>query len=167
MDTSIEARLSRLEAIEAIKQLKARYLNACDKKDIERMRSCFAEGDVHIDYGAIGIFTHRDGLIEIFEKMGGGANIVDLHHGQNAEIEIQDATHASADWGLFFYQIDTDTQQIAQLGGHYQDKYQKIDGQWRISSTIFTVHSSYMAKLSNVDQTQQLQVLFAGGQPSF
>jgi len=167
MDTSIDARLTRLEAIEAVKQLKARYLNACDKKDIERMRSCFAEGEVHIDYGAVGSFTHRDGLIGIFEKMGGGENIIDLHHGQNAEIEVQDATHASADWGLFFYQIDTKTQQLSQLGGHYQDEYVKVEGQWRISSTTFRVHSSYVAKLSDGEQAQQLQVLFAGGQPTF
>jgi len=165
MNTSTEARLSRLEAIESIKQLKARYFNACDKKDSERMRNCFAEGEVHIDYGAIGCFTHRDGLIDIFEKMGGGDNIIDLHHGQNAEVEVQDATHARADWGLFYYQIDTKTQQLSQLGGHYQDEYQCIEGQWKISSTIFRVHSSYIAKLADGDQALQLQVLFAGGQP--
>jgi len=167
MDTSIEARLARLETIEIIRQLKARYFNACDKKDSERMRNCFAEGEVHIDYGAIGCFNHRDGLIDIFEKMGGGANIIDLHHGQNAEIDVLDASHARADWGLFFYQIDTESQQLSQLGGHYQDEYQCIEGQWKITSTIFRVHSSYIAKLADGAQAQQLQVLFAGGQPAF
>jgi hypothetical protein len=99
--------------------------------------------------------------------MGGGANIIDLHHGQNAEIEVLDATRARADWGLFFYQIDTQTQQLNQLGGHYQDEYQCIKGQWKITSTIFRVHSSYISKLADGEQAQQLQVLFAGGQPAF
>ena len=36
----LEARMSRLEAIEAIKNLKARYWYCCDHKDVEGVRSC-------------------------------------------------------------------------------------------------------------------------------
>ena len=38
---TLEQRLSRLEAIEAIKQLKARYFHACDRKESAAVRDCF------------------------------------------------------------------------------------------------------------------------------
>ena len=37
-----ERRLARLEALEAIRLLKHRYLNACDLKEVETVRDCFA-----------------------------------------------------------------------------------------------------------------------------
>lgn len=39
-----EQRLARLEALEAIRQLKHRYLNACDLKEVEVIRECFTSG---------------------------------------------------------------------------------------------------------------------------
>ncbi|MEK9807487.1 MAG: nuclear transport factor 2 family protein, partial [Halieaceae bacterium] len=50
-------RIQRLENIEAIKQLKARWWFACDVRDIEGMRSCYDEANFLIDFGFIGQFT--------------------------------------------------------------------------------------------------------------
>ena len=41
---TLEQRIARLEALEAIRQLKHRYLNACDLKEVESIRDCFATG---------------------------------------------------------------------------------------------------------------------------
>ena len=41
---TLEQRLARLEAIEDIGQLKARYLHACDRKDPDAVRACFVTG---------------------------------------------------------------------------------------------------------------------------
>ncbi len=57
---NLEQRLERLEALEAIRQLKHRYLNACDLKDVEAIRACFATGEVLIDYGPLGVFKDRE-----------------------------------------------------------------------------------------------------------
>ncbi|MCM2330955.1 MAG: nuclear transport factor 2 family protein, partial [Pseudomonas sagittaria] len=46
---NLEARIARLEALEAIQRLKHRYLNACDLKQVESIRDCFAEGEILID----------------------------------------------------------------------------------------------------------------------
>ena len=40
----LRARVQRLEDTEAIRRLKARYLNACDSQQPESARDCFAEG---------------------------------------------------------------------------------------------------------------------------
>ncbi len=87
-DKSLLDRLQRLEDIEAIRRLKARYFNACDRKEVEDIRACFVAGPVHIDYGVVGVFADREGLIKVFVDKGCHPHVVDLHHGQNAEIDI-------------------------------------------------------------------------------
>ena len=37
----LAGRIARLEAESDIRRLKARYLNACDAKDVDRIRECF------------------------------------------------------------------------------------------------------------------------------
>lgn len=161
--SDLEQRIERLEAIEAIKCLKAKYLHACDRKDIEVIRDCFIEGEVLIDYGAVGTFNQRDQLINVFIEMASKTGVIDAHHGQNPQITIQTADSAKAVWDLYFYQVNPDTKSITQLAGYYHDKYIKVDGVWKISETVFKVASSFMANYENED----LKVLFAGAAPSF
>ncbi len=167
MTRSIEQRLTRLEDIEAIKQLKYRYFNACDRKDSEVMRDCMADGEIHIDYGALGTFNHRDKMIDLFLSLASGDHIIDLHHGQNPEITIESGTTARAVWALYFFQINTETQQLTQLGGHYEDTYIKQGGVWRMNSTIYSVHSSYIATTVDIEDAKQVKALFAGCRPDF
>ena len=67
MTQDLASRIQRLKNIEAIKQLKALYLHACDRKDIMGIRDCFATGAICIDYGPIGRFDSREGLLAVFE----------------------------------------------------------------------------------------------------
>ncbi|EOT7836666.1 nuclear transport factor 2 family protein [Pseudomonas aeruginosa] len=50
---------------EAIRQLKHRYLKACDLKEVATIRDCFAEGEVAIDYGPVGTFSERDSFVTL------------------------------------------------------------------------------------------------------
>ena len=159
--TTLEERIQRLEDIEAIKQLKARYLHACDRKDIDGIRACFAEGPVMIDYGAVGKFEDREQLIAVFQEMAANTGVIDAHHGQNPQISISSSDMASGIWDLYFYQVNPDTQSVTQLAGFYRDKYSKVAGQWVIKETLFEVSSSFMA---NYEQ-QDLKVIFAGKAP--
>jgi hypothetical protein len=157
-DKSLLDRIQRLEDIEAIRRLKSRYFNACDRKDVDAIRACFVEGPAHIDYGVVGVFADREQLVQTFMEKGCHAHIVDLHHGQNAEIDITGPDTAKALWGLYFYQIDTRSRVLTQLGGHYEDEYRRVDGQWLISRSVFVVISSIMSQIDG----QQQQMLFAG-----
>lgn len=139
---SVEARLQRLEDIEAIRQLKARYFHACDQKDVPVIRDCFGAGEILIDYGAIGRFTRREDFIAVFQQMACHSSVIDMHHGQNAQIQWHSVDSASAMWDLYFFQMNTETSVLTQLAGHYEDRYARQEGDWVIVETLFRVTSS-------------------------
>ncbi|MES2257454.1 MAG: nuclear transport factor 2 family protein [Pseudomonadota bacterium] len=157
----LSASIARIEATEAIRQLKARYFFYCDQKDPDGMRACFAEGEVAIDYGAVGRFTNRDTLVDVFMQLGCHEHIVDMHHGVNPDITIVDAENARGIWGLHFQQIDTQKQTVTQLGAYYNDEYRKIDGAWKISATRCTVTSTMVSSIAD----GQPRIIFAGRAP--
>ena len=132
---TLEQRIARLEALEAIRQLKHRYLNACDLKDVDSIRDCFAEGEILIDYGPVGQFTDRDGFVALYQQLACHERVKDLHHGSNPEIELLSETEATGRWGLFYFNLDAETGATLQLGAVYYDRYQCIEGQWKIIET--------------------------------
>jgi len=156
---TLEQRIERLEAIEAIKQLKARYFHACDTKQPDRVRDCFAEGDINLVYGRIGSFGHRDELVAVFRKLACHEHIVEMHHGQNPQVRIIDVNTAEATFGLFYHLIDTRQQTVTQLGGFYEDGFTRENGEWKICSSHYEVVSTQI-----FDLTEGLaKPVFAGG----
>lgn len=144
---ALNRRIARLEAIEAIKQLKARYLTACDRRQIEVVRDCFCADDIIIDYGPVGSFNHRDQLLTVFEKMACNDHVFDIHLGANPQISILDDNHAEGSWGLYFFQIDTASNKLMQVAGYYEDKYRRVGGHWKIAETRFQHYSVEMMTL--------------------
>lgn len=146
---TLEQRIQTLEDIEAIKKLKARYFHACDQKQLDVIRECFVEGDCVIDYGAVGVFKNREGLIELFSEKACVDSVIDMHHGQNPQITVMNDTVAVAAWDLFFFQINTELNTLMQLGGFYEDKFKKTDQGWRIEETKFNVTSTLVSELED------------------
>ncbi|MBT8766001.1 nuclear transport factor 2 family protein [Metapseudomonas boanensis] len=138
---TLEHRIARLEALEAIRQLKHRYLNACDLKQVAEIRDCFATGEINIDYGPVGSFKDRDSFVALYESLACNERVIDLHHGANPEIELVTEDEAKARWALYYFNLDAETGATRQLGGVYQDRYRCIDGQWKIVETAFRAHS--------------------------
>ena len=128
----LSQRITRLEALEAIRQLKHRYLNACDLKEVERIRDCFAEGTVDIDYGPLGRFASRDDFIELYCRLACQPRVIDSHHGANPEIELLGEEEAQGRWALSYFNLDGETGATRRLGVIYQDRYRRIAGQWKI-----------------------------------
>jgi hypothetical protein len=156
--SSIEDRVRNLEAIEAIKALKARYWYSCDHKDVEQVRQCFADGPVEIDYaGSTGKVSHRDELYAVFEKVACRPQIVELHHGGPPRIELIDETTARGVWSLYYHLMDTERQTVHHVGGYYHDEYARIDGEWKIRKTRFEVVSAVGYRWKEAG----LKVLFA------
>ena len=158
---SLEERIQRLEDIEAIKQLKAKYLHSCDTKDIEGIRDCFSNNEIVIDYGAIGSFSDRDSFLEVFQAMACNEYTIDMHHGQNSQITWIDAKKASASWDLYFHQINTETKNLTQLSGSYSDEYEKQNDQWVIVKTVFVVSSTVVSEIKD----DRVENVFAGSTP--
>ena len=145
--TEMGRRLQRLEDIEAIRRLKAHYLNACDSQDPEGASHCFADGEVRIDMGHVGVLSHRDQFAALYRAAGCHPHILDMHHGTNSEIHIVDDTHARGLWALEYRNINTKDKTITLLSAVYHDEYVKLDGDWKISGsrTEFktALHCSY------------------------
>lgn len=137
---SLEQRIARLEALEAIRQLKHRYLNACDRKDVEVIRACFAAGEVLIDYGPLGVFHERDSFLALYQQLACQARVIDLHHGANPELELLAEDRAEGRWALWYFNLDDETGMTRQLGGLYEDRYRRLDGGWQIVATRFRAH---------------------------
>ncbi len=153
----LERRIAMLEDIEAIKQLKYRYLRACDHKESGVLCECFLEGSVTIDYGRVGQFTRREELMAVFERLACHDHILELHHAHNPSIEVT-GDSAQGVWSLYYYQIDTQNRSATQLGGQYNDEYRRTADGWRISCSRFALHSTQALDYSQA----AAQIAFAG-----
>jgi hypothetical protein len=159
--SDLEQRLRKLEDADAVRALKSRYFFCCDRKDPKGMRACFADGKVHIDYGAIGTFDNADALVKIYTDMACHDFMVEMHHGMNPQIEVLDDQRAKGKWSLHYFLINTQQKSLTQLAGYYEDEYVKQNGAWKISRTKFTPTSTLAMDLSEVTP----KTLFAGRSP--
>ena len=154
----LAGRIRALEDIAAIKRLKYDYFYFCDTKQPDKVRGCFVDGPVHIDYGRIGVFEHRDALVAVVAELACHEHMLEMHHAQNPRIDLVDAVSARGVWGLYYHLIDTSTRCVTQLGAYYEDEYRKNGGRWLISSTVCTVNSTHVSDLSE----HVARVVFAG-----
>jgi len=134
-------RLERLEAIEEIRNLKARYYRLMDTKQWEELKGVFTrdmkvvtpEGQVYTEGGD----TYAEALRNSLE------NAVSCHQNLSGEVEILDDGNARAIWAM---------QDVIEwkdrhpnygwksiLGrGHYHETYRKEGGAWRIATLTLT-----------------------------
>jgi len=144
MTVSLEqlaVRLAALEDKEAIRALKARYLRACDLKQPEIVRDCFAPGAIRIAYQNFPEFNDRDAFVEVYRAMGCQPGVYDLHHATNWEIELDGADRATGKWSLNFRTILTGPRQVVRLVVEYEDVYRRQDGRWWIVDTVSRITS--------------------------
>jgi len=147
--------IQELLAVESIRKLKARYLNACDLKESGTLLDCFIEGAVEISYGHVGEFDSREAFVELFVLAAGHKHILDMHQGGNAEITVLSNDFAKARWNFDYRNINTHDESITMASGIYDDEYRCIDGCWKISKTKVNygtaLHFSYQgAEVSSV-----------------
>jgi hypothetical protein len=143
----IVARLAALEDKEAIRALKARYLRACDLKQPEVVRDCFAPGEIRIAYQNFPEFTDRDAFVDIYREMGCRPGVYDMHHATNWEIELLGPDRASGRWSLNFRTILAGPRQIVRLVVEYDDVYERRDGRWWIVQTVSRITSMLMEQV--------------------
>ena len=130
--------IEALKDIEAIKQLKARYCRLLDAKDWTAWREIFTDDFVSDTTEAGGkLMTGADDFIAMVRKFLGKPKQVTVHQVHAPEIEMTSPTTARGIWAL------EDFVRFA-MGlnlrgyGHYQETYEKVDGQWRIKYSKLT-----------------------------
>ena len=120
---SLEARIDRLESIDAIRQLAAKYSLALDMRDADAWAGLFPE-DVKVGGGKTGRQALRDWFDETHRMQFDGTS----HHIGGHIIEFDDPDHAQ---GIVYSKNEHETGAewvIMQM--MYFDKYERIDGHW-------------------------------------
>ena len=132
---TLEERLQRLEDDRAIRDLKARYLRACDTKDPDTVRDTLMPVGAVIAYEGFLPFNNREDFVAIYAQMGCAPGIYDMHHAANGIITFESATRAQGQWSLFFHNINLAGRTLTQMGVEYDDIYVKDAGRWWIAET--------------------------------
>jgi len=146
-------KLERLEAIEEIKRLKAKYFRTLDGKEWDGFESCLTD-DIFFDF--------RDSQPEKIADLAGGAALVEgaaaatkwaeqtihggtsCHQGHMPEIEITSDTTAEGIWAMsdrLWWPIEEkENLPYKELDavGHYYESYRKVDGTWLIEKLRLT-----------------------------
>lgn len=131
----LAARIAALEDIEAIRQLKARYLRGCDLKQPDVVRDTLLPEGAVIAYEGFPPFDHRDGFVEVFTQMGCQPGVHDIHHATNSEIVLTGPDSAEGKWSLNFRSIIMAQRSVIEMGVEYEDRYVRQDGRWWIAET--------------------------------
>ena len=135
---SVEQRLQRLEDIEAIKQLIARYMMAADKNgDPGLMEPCFTEDAVWNAEG-IGRWEGRDSVVQGLHETSTKVLSWALHYATQPIIEVagdgQTATGEYYLWELAkAVQEDGSPDQDTWIGGWYESRFRKEGGDWKFT----------------------------------
>ncbi len=129
---SLQARITRLEDIEAIKQLKALYCEICDDNhDPERIVTIFTEDGIWEGRG-IGTARGHAEIRALFERFRTMISF-SQHMTMNPRIEIApDGMHAKGTWYFFGPFTFRDGNQAKWQATRYHEDYAKVDGEWKI-----------------------------------
>lgn len=142
--TDIEARLQRLEDIEAIQLLKHKTWKYYDTQDAEELLKLFTD-DVRISTAppAANEFRGKDQLAKGLERDFPVS--IASHQGHGPVIELTSETTATGYWSIdeWYYYFDRGHEWRAK--GFYVDEYVKLDGEWKVCSLTvkFNFKESY------------------------
>ncbi|MCZ8135048.1 MAG: nuclear transport factor 2 family protein [Porphyrobacter sp.] len=159
----LEQRLARLEDDRAIRDLKARYLRACDTKDVETLRDTLLPEGAVIAYDGFPPFAGREAFVEVYRAMGCAPGVFDIHHGANGVITFETPERACGAWSLLFHSINLANRTLTLMGVEYEDLYVKQDGRWWIAETRSRRHSCL---IHSVDERGSVTVSTMGEPPA-
>jgi hypothetical protein len=127
--------VKKMEEIEAIKQLKYRYIRAIDQKLWDVMESCFTPDATSSYSGGKYAFDGRDAIMKFLTESMSRPTFLSSHRVHQPEIELTSPTTATGIWALEDYVIDEQHGITIHGAAFYQDRYVKAGGEWKIQHT--------------------------------
>jgi len=144
--SDLEARIRRLEDLEAIKKLKYKYFYCIDKGLWDEIGDCFTEDGV-ADYIPDMPLQGRAVITKFFKESIAPAYSMCVHQGHNPEIELTSDTTATGLWELDNFMVTAKTNMGLWIGAFYEDEHVKEKGEWKIKRTkIVFIFSSDIEK---------------------
>ncbi len=134
--------IERLEAIEAIRQLKARYFRCMDTKDWEGFGAVFAhdaELDISQDLGDNPApIVGREPIVRLVRRAVTDATTI--HHGHMPEITIESADSATGVWAMEDHLFWPEGAPLRSMHGygHYHERYRRTSEGWQIAAMALT-----------------------------
>lgn len=155
---------TRLDDIDAIRQLKARYFRALDTKNWEDFKSVFTEDAAigPIDNGMtpeiLALRTEEGqkpvtstGLDAFVERVATNIGpLITTHHGHQSEIDVTGDSEASGIWPMEDVLVWPKDGYRLRGTGHYWETYRKIDGEWKIASMKLTRLYVYVERIDPI-----------------
>ena len=138
-----EQGIQELHEIEAIRQLKARYVRFGDTKQWDELGELFTDDyEAHFDSmprmskdGPVsGSVKGRDNFVRLFRTMLVGCTTI--HHVHSSEITITGPDTAAGIWAL--HDVVMLPTCVFEGWGHYHDQYVKVEGAWKLSKSHTT-----------------------------
>jgi hypothetical protein len=120
-----------LAAIEAIKQLKYRYLRTLDLKRWDEFADVFVP-EATGEYAGLS-FTGRDDLVAYMREHL-GPTLITMHHCHHPEITVHGDT-ARGTWYLEDKVLAPDFRFVLEGAAFYDDRYLRTPAGWRIAHT--------------------------------
>ena len=138
-----DPRVDVLEAIEAIRRLKARYFRMLDTGDWDGLVRVFTDEVVVDIEGGLGPSSGPRTQLAVDFVDGvrrALTGAVTVHHGHMPEIDVHSAVSASGTWAMADEIWFPASSPVAHLrgAGHYHETYTRLDGGWRIASMKLT-----------------------------
>ena len=131
------------EAVEAIKNLKARYYRCMDTKQWDGWNDVFAEDatlDTREEAPELDIVVGRDNIIAFVSNVLEG--VTTCHHGHMPEIELTSDTTATGIWSMEDHLWVGEGSPLPYRSmhgyGHYHETYEKVGGRWYIKTLKLT-----------------------------
>ena len=125
----LEKRITRIEDIEAIKQLKARYCDICDDDhNPDRITTIFVEDGIW-EGGGFGKSQGHEAIRKLFQTFQQHISF-SQHMVMNPIIEIE-GNRAKGTWyflGPFTFRKNNEAKWLA---ARYEDDYIKVNGEWK------------------------------------
>jgi len=136
--SELERHVQRLEDVEAIKRLKAKYARFCDQSyNPEELGRLFTE-DAVWDGATFGVFHGQDQIRQFFASASHQIPWA-FHLMIGPEIEVDGSgAHATGLWYLFqpctmtSHDNPNEKEPVLQMA-KYEDTYRKVDGEWKFA----------------------------------
>jgi ketosteroid isomerase-like protein len=130
----LEKRVRRLEDIEAIRELKARYCAYCDAGyDPDGIASLFTE-DAVWDGGSLGRCDGREAIRRFFQGASRRVSFA-IHHVMNPLISVE-GDRATGRWYLLQPCTFAEGERAVWMAARYADEYVRRDDGWKFQKVV-------------------------------